>query len=107
MGRTMAPILFGDNLWRNFEIVLSDRIKEAGSPPVFGMLNSYAGLIAPLLITTHASMYTVVMGIQPMTVVADACPLWHLVTATAIVAILPPVLAMQRLFAKGLVEAEK
>jgi len=242
MGRSMAPIWFGDNFLRNFEIALSDGIKEAGSPPVFGMmansaamafgvaigkivisflsafaivffrfpfrmlcfwlifvtlmlpvevriiptyavvanlgmLNSYAGLIVPLiasatatflfrqffmtvpdelveaarvdgagpmrfmvdillplsrtnlaalfvilfifgwnqylwplLITTDESMYTVVMGIQRMTVVADAYPLWHLVMATAIVAMLPPilvVLGMQKLFVKGLVEQEK
>ncbi|MEQ9124451.1 MAG: sn-glycerol-3-phosphate ABC transporter permease UgpE [Alphaproteobacteria bacterium] len=64
----------------------------------------------PLLITTDESMYTVVMGIQRMTVVADAYPLWHLVMATAIVAMAPPVLVvlgMQRLFVKGLVETEK
>lgn len=242
MGRAMAPIWFGDNFLENFSIVLSEGIKEAGSPPVFGMmlnslvmalgvavgkivisflsafaivffrfpgrmlcfwlifvtlmlpvevriiptfavvanlglLNSYGGLIVPLiasatatflfrqffltvpdemveaaridgaspmrfmwdillplsrtniaalfvilfifgwnqylwplLITTDESMYTVVMGIQRMTVVADAYPLWHLVMATAIVAMAPPVLVvlgMQRLFVKGLVETEK
>jgi sn-glycerol 3-phosphate transport system permease protein len=64
----------------------------------------------PLLITNDQSYYTVVMGIQRMSRAADATPLWHLVMATTILALLPPtlvVIAMQRLFVKGLVETEK
>lgn len=64
----------------------------------------------PLLITTDQSLYTVVMGIQRMAAVADAEPRWNLVMAAVILAALPPVLvilAMQRLFVKGLVETEK
>ncbi|MBB3317539.1 MULTISPECIES: sn-glycerol-3-phosphate ABC transporter permease UgpE [unclassified Rhizobium] len=64
----------------------------------------------PLLITTDPSLYTVVMGIQRMAAVADAEPRWNLVMAAVILAALPPVLvilAMQRLFVKGLVETEK
>jgi len=64
----------------------------------------------PLLISTDQSLYTVVMGIQRMAAVADAEPRWNLVMAAVILAALPPVLvilAMQRLFVKGLVETEK
>jgi len=64
----------------------------------------------PLLVTTDQSYSTIVMGIQRMVTVADSEPQWHLVMATAILALLPPVvvvLAMQRLFIKGLVETEK
>ncbi|OWV91636.1 glycerol-3-phosphate transporter [Rhizobium sp. N122] len=64
----------------------------------------------PLIITTDQSFYTVVMGIQRMAAVADAVPRWNLVMAAVILAALPPVLvivAMQRLFVKGLVETEK
>ncbi len=64
----------------------------------------------PLLVTTDESFYTIVMGIQRMVTVADAEPQWHLVMATAMLAMLPPVvvvIAMQRLFVKGLVETEK
>ena len=64
----------------------------------------------PLLVTNDQSHYTIVMGIQRMTRAADATPLWHLVMATTILALLPPVIvvvAMQRLFVKGLVETEK
>jgi sn-glycerol 3-phosphate transport system permease protein len=45
-----------------------------------------------------------------MVAVPDSEPLWHLIMATAILAMIPPVfvvVAMQRLFVKGLVETEK
>ena len=64
----------------------------------------------PLLVTTDDSMYTVVMGIQRMIYVADTQALWNLIMATAVLAMLPPVLVvvlMQRLFIKGLIETEK
>ncbi len=64
----------------------------------------------PLLITTDTDMTTIVMGIQRMLFVADAVPEWNLTMATAILAMLPPVvvvLVMQRQFVKGLVETEK
>ncbi|WP_422369159.1 sn-glycerol-3-phosphate ABC transporter permease UgpE [Pelagibius sp.] len=64
----------------------------------------------PLLVTNDESYYTIVMGIQRMVAVPDSEPLWHLIMATAILAMIPPVfvvVAMQRLFVKGLVETEK
>ena len=64
----------------------------------------------PLLITTETDMTTIVMGIQRMLFVADAIPEWNLTMATAMLAMLPPVLVvliMQRQFVKGLVETEK
>jgi sn-glycerol 3-phosphate transport system permease protein len=64
----------------------------------------------PLLITTNPEYYTVVMGIQRLAQAADSDPFWNLVMATALLAMLPPVLVtilMQRWFVKGLVESEK
>jgi sn-glycerol 3-phosphate transport system permease protein len=64
----------------------------------------------PLLVTTDESYYTIVMAIQRMVTSADNEPEWHLICAVAILALLPPVIvvvAMQRLFVKGLVETEK
>ena len=64
----------------------------------------------PLLITTDESRYTVVMGISRMVNVMDAGAEWHLVMATALLAMIPPVIVvtlMQRQFVKGLVETEK
>ena len=64
----------------------------------------------PLLVTTDPDMNTIVMGIKQMLPQADDYGNWPMAMATAILAILPPVvvvLAMQRLFVKGLVESEK
>jgi sn-glycerol 3-phosphate transport system permease protein len=64
----------------------------------------------PLLITTDEQMYTIVMAIKRMITTAEAVTEWHLVMATVILAMLPPVaviLLMQRWFIKGLVEVEK
>jgi sn-glycerol 3-phosphate transport system permease protein len=64
----------------------------------------------PLLITTEESMYTSVIGIKRMITGGDALTEWHLVTATAMLALIPPALVivlMQRWFVKGLVETEK
>ena len=64
----------------------------------------------PLIVTTDESMTTIVMGIQRMLYVADAIPEWNITMATAILAMLPPlliVIIMQRQFVKGLVEPEK
>ena len=64
----------------------------------------------PLIVTTDESMTTIVMGLQRMLYVADAIPEWNITMATAILAMLPPllvVIVMQRQFVKGLVETEK
>ena len=64
----------------------------------------------PLLVTTQESMYTTVIGIKRMIAGGDAATEWHLVMATAILAMLPPALVvvfMQRWFVKGLVDTEK
>ena len=64
----------------------------------------------PLLITNDESMYTAVIGIKRMIVGGDALTEWHLVMATASLALLPPalvVLLMQKWFVKGLVDTEK
>jgi sn-glycerol 3-phosphate transport system permease protein len=64
----------------------------------------------PLLVTNDSRYYTIVMGIKRLAASADTEPLWHLVMAAVMLAMLPPVLIvifMQRLFVKGLVETEK
>ena len=64
----------------------------------------------PLLITTKESFYTVVMTVSRQANVVDAVPQWNLLTAMAMLAMLPPVLVvifMQRQFVRGLVETEK
>ncbi len=65
----------------------------------------------PLMMTTDSAHYTIVTTLQRLAGTAlEEAPVWHLVMATAILAMLPPVLVialMQRLFVKGLIEAEK
>lgn len=64
----------------------------------------------PLLVSTDDDYTTIVMGIKRMVEVADSIPQWHMVMATAILAMLPPllvVISMQKLFVKGLTETDK
>jgi sn-glycerol 3-phosphate transport system permease protein len=64
----------------------------------------------PLLVTNSPVMTTIVIGIRQMIGNGDAQTAWHLVMATALLALLPPivvVLTMQRWFVKGLIEPEK
>jgi sn-glycerol 3-phosphate transport system permease protein len=64
----------------------------------------------PLLVTNTPSMTTIVIGIRQMIGNGDAQTAWHLVMATSLLALLPPiavVLVMQRWFVKGLIEPEK
>jgi sn-glycerol 3-phosphate transport system permease protein len=65
----------------------------------------------PLIVTTREDYYTVVIGIKRMIAGGgEASVEWHLVMATAILAMLPPafvVILMQRWFVKGLVDTEK
>lgn len=63
----------------------------------------------PLLVSTDESYYPIVIGIKQM-ISAESQVEWQLVMATAMLALFPPVLivmAMQRWFVKGLVDAEK
>ncbi|WP_406720905.1 MULTISPECIES: sn-glycerol-3-phosphate ABC transporter permease UgpE [Thioclava] len=64
----------------------------------------------PLIVTTDEAHYTIVMGIKRMASVVDDVPRWNEIMAVVVMAMLPPVLvvvAMQKLFVKGLVETEK
>jgi sn-glycerol 3-phosphate transport system permease protein len=64
----------------------------------------------PLLVTTEENMYPVVIGIKQMITAGDAETPWNIAMATAVLAMLPPalvVIAMQRWFVRGLVDAEK
>ena len=64
----------------------------------------------PLLVTNTPTMTTIVIGIRQMIGNGDAQTAWHLVMATALLALLPPiavVLAMQRWFVQGVIEPEK
>src|SRR5574337_1386874 len=64
----------------------------------------------PLLVATGEDMYPVVIGIKRMISGGDAQTEWNMVMATAMLAMVPPVLvvmAMQKWFVRGLVDTEK
>lgn len=64
----------------------------------------------PLLITTEPDYTTIVIGMAKMMPGPDTLPEWNIVMAAALIAMLPPILvvvALQRLFVKGLVETDK
>jgi sn-glycerol 3-phosphate transport system permease protein len=63
----------------------------------------------PLLISTEEKYYPIVIGIKQM-IAAESQIEWPLVMATAMLALIPPVmvvLLMQRWFVRGLVDSEK
>ncbi len=64
----------------------------------------------PLLITTDEGYYTVLIGIKRMLDVGEGQAEWHIIMASAMLAMVPPVLVvifMQRQFVRGLIETEK
>ena len=64
----------------------------------------------PLLITTDERMYTMLIGINRMIAVGEGQAEWQIIMATTMLAMLPPVIvvvAMQKLFVKGMTETEK
>jgi len=64
----------------------------------------------PLLITDKKDFYTMIIGINQMVAVFDNAQEWHIIMASAILAMLPPlllVIVMQRQFVKGLAASER
>ena len=64
----------------------------------------------PLLIINDRSMETIVVGLSKMIGRGDSQNEWNTIMATAVLALLPPVLVvalMQRWFVRGLTETEK
>ncbi|RKX75953.1 MAG: sn-glycerol-3-phosphate ABC transporter permease UgpE [Spirochaetes bacterium] len=64
----------------------------------------------PLLVTTSERYYTLLIGINRMLAVGDQQAEWHIIMASTMLAMLPPVLVvvfMQQLFIKGMTESEK
>jgi sn-glycerol 3-phosphate transport system permease protein len=64
----------------------------------------------PLLITNDETYYTVLIGIKRMLDVGEGQAPWHIIMASAILAMIPPVLIvifMQKQFVRGMTETEK
>jgi sn-glycerol 3-phosphate transport system permease protein len=106
-----AAKLDGAGPWRFF-IRIAIPLSRTNVAALFVILFIYGWnqYLWPLLITNSPGMTTIVVGIRQMIGNGDAETAWHLVMATALLAILPPVavvLAMQRWFVAGLIEPEK
>jgi sn-glycerol 3-phosphate transport system permease protein len=121
-------------LFRQFFLTVPDELAEAARVDAAGPLKFFLDILLPLsrvniaalfvilfifgwnqylwplLITTDASMETVVMAIDKMIEAGDTVPEWPFIAAVTMLAMLPPVavvLLMQRWFVKGLIETEK
>ena len=93
-----------------FDVVLPLSKTSIAALFVIQFIYGWNQYLWPLLVTTDESMYTTVIGIKRMISGGDAATEWHLVMATAMLAMIPPamvVILMQRWFVKGLVETEK
>jgi sn-glycerol 3-phosphate transport system permease protein len=93
-----------------FDVVLPLSKTSIAALFVIQFIYGWNQYLWPLLVTGQESMYTIVIGIKRMIVGGDAANEWHLVMATAMLAMLPPavvVILMQKWFVKGLVETEK
>ena len=106
-----AAKLDGAGAWR-FLIWIAIPLSRTNIAALFAILFIYGWnqYLWPILVTNSPSMTTIVIGIRQMIGNGDAQTAWHLVMATALLAILPPiavVLAMQRWFVGGLIEPEK
>ena len=106
-----AAKIDGAGPWRFFrDILLPMSRTNIAALTIILFIYGWNQYLWPLLITTDADYTTVVMGIQRMVNSGEALPVWHEIMGTAVLAMLPPVivvLAMQRLFVKGLTEQEK
>ena len=121
-------------LFRQFFMTIPDELAEAAKLDGAGPLrffrdvvlplsrNSIAALFVilfiygwnqylwPLLIINDRSLETIVVGLSKMIGTGDSQNEWNTIMASAVLALLPPVLvvvAMQRWFVRGLTETEK
>jgi sn-glycerol 3-phosphate transport system permease protein len=106
-----AARLDGAGPWRFF-VSIAIPLSRTNIAALFVILFIYGWnqYLWPLLVTDSPAMTTIVIGIRQMIGTGDAQTAWHLVMATALLAMLPPVavvLAMQRWFVAGLIEPEK
>jgi sn-glycerol 3-phosphate transport system permease protein len=121
-------------LFRQFFLTIPDELVEAAKIDGAGPLRFFVDTVIPLSLTNIAALFvilfifgwnqylwpilaanarsltTIIIGMRQMIGNGDTQTEWHIVMATALLAVLPPVavvLLMQRWFVKGLVESEK
>ena len=97
-------------LCRTLDVLLPLSTTSIAALFVIQFIYGWNQYLWPLLVTTSEDMYPVVIGIKRMISGGDTLNAWNLVMATAMLAMVPPVLVvmlMQRWFVKGLVDTEK
>ncbi|MCU0986198.1 MAG: sn-glycerol-3-phosphate ABC transporter permease UgpE [Acetobacteraceae bacterium] len=121
-------------LFRQFFLTIPDELVEAAKIDGAGPIRFFKDVLIPLSITNMAALFvilfiygynqylwpllmvsersleTIVVGITKMIGTGDAQSPWHIIMATTVLALLPPVavvVLMQRWFVKGLVDTEK
>ncbi|GLU34408.1 sn-glycerol-3-phosphate ABC transporter permease UgpE [Trinickia caryophylli] len=93
-----------------FDVVLPLSKTNIAALFVITFIYGWNQYLWPILVTSEQSLMTAVVGIKSMIASGDAATAWHLVMAATLLAMLPPlgvVIAMQRWFVRGLVDAEK
>ncbi|MEO0994685.1 MAG: ABC transporter permease subunit [Pseudomonadota bacterium] len=106
-----AAKMDGAGPWRFFRDILIPMSRtNIAALTIILFIYGWNQYLWPLLVTTDADYTTVVMGIQRMVNTGESQPIWNEIMGTAVLAMLPPiivVLAMQKLFVKGLTETDK
>lgn len=93
-----------------FEILLPMSRTSIAALFVILFIYGWNQYLWPLLITSEERYYTLLIGIKRMLDVGEGQAEWHIVMAATMLAMLPPVLvviAMQKLFVRGMTETEK
>jgi sn-glycerol 3-phosphate transport system permease protein len=121
-------------LFRQFFLTIPDELVEAAKLDGAGPLKFFKDVVLPLSSTSIAALFvilfiygwnqylwplliisdrdleTIIVGITKMIGSSDAQSPWHIIMATTVMALAPPVLVvilMQRWFVRGLVDSEK
>jgi len=92
------------------DVVLPLSLTNIAALFVILFIYGYNQYLWPLLMVSDRSLETIVVGITKMIGSGDAQSPWHVIMATTVMALIPPVavvVLMQRWFVKGLVESDK
>jgi sn-glycerol 3-phosphate transport system permease protein len=108
---TEAAIVDGCGPLRFFAMILVPIARTSiAAMAVIQFIYGWNQYLWPLLITTKPKFYTILIGISRMLQVGDHQAEWHIIMASAILAMLPPlfvIVSMQRQFIAGMIEREK
>ena len=92
------------------DILMPLSISRAAAIFIIAFMIGWNQYLWPLLMTTDPDMKTIVIAIDAMIPTGDDYGHWPTIMATAILAMLPPVIvviSMQKFFVKGLLESDK